>query len=97
MIVPVELHRAAKDAGPQAHRLDDVEDLPGARDGRVVLLLEQPRRVVLVHQPEIGHASILRPMTVYDRLGARPVVNCRGVVQRARRRDHRRAGVDGDE
>src|SRR5262249_32974481 len=45
----------------------------------VVLLLEQARGLVLVHQPEMRHASILRRMTVYQRLGARPVVNCRGV------------------
>jgi FtsZ-binding cell division protein ZapB len=53
----VETHRRTEYGRVERHRLDDVEDLPRARDGRLVLLLKRTSRFALVDQLEIGHGA----------------------------------------
>ncbi len=55
----VELHRGLEHARPQAHRLDDVEDLAGPADRRVVLLLQRAGRVLDLDQAHVRHPAIL--------------------------------------
>ncbi len=47
----VQGNRRAEHRGPEAHRLQDVEDLPGSLDGRVVLFLEEAVGLGLLDQP----------------------------------------------
>jgi flagellar biosynthesis GTPase FlhF len=56
---PVEGHRFAQHTRAKAHRLDDVEDLPGALDRRVVLRAKRARRFAFLDQAEVGHWVIL--------------------------------------
>ena len=49
----VELHRRPQHRRAEAHRLEDVEDLPRALDGSVVLLLQEAVGLVLADQAEI--------------------------------------------
>src|SRR5262245_731345 len=56
----VELDRALEHRRAQAHRLDDVEDLAGAPDCGLVLLLQPAGRLVDVDQAEVGHRGDLR-------------------------------------
>jgi hypothetical protein len=55
----VELHRPVEHAWVQAHRLDDVEDLPRTPDRSRVLLGEIPGGLVDLDQPDVRHALIL--------------------------------------
>ena len=50
----VQIHRRAEHAGPEAHCLEDVEDLPSALDRGVVLLREQAFRIGLVDELDVG-------------------------------------------
>lgn len=60
----VELHRLAQNRRAEAHRLDDVEDLAGPLDRRVVLDAQLAGRLVHVDQPQVGHGQRLCPTTV---------------------------------
>ena len=53
--LPVEAHRRAQDERPQAHRLDDVEDLACPSTGGGVLVRELAGRLVLPDQANVRH------------------------------------------
>jgi hypothetical protein len=70
---PVEIHRGAQHRRVERHRLDDVEDLPGARDSGVVLAFQLARGLVFLDQPEVRHAQIL---TLELHEGVRDAISC---------------------
>jgi hypothetical protein len=53
----VEAHRGLEHPRVERHRLDDVENLARAADGRVVLAPELAGRLVLIDQAKVRHAA----------------------------------------